>query len=197
MVTRFGRWSVVVLSAGLCFTAAQPAAAAVSFTLMPDQRDAAIRLGRQSVISEEFGAEWKVSGDGAGHTLVVVTPFHRLALAARNSAFKSEELKQKDIDALSKDQEGTLTLWATLKGGKADFARFYAPVLVSGRQEIKATFVQNERTARREDDGSFTARCMYVFPTDKLNARDTVTLIVRSSESQPVAKFTADLSAMR
>jgi hypothetical protein len=197
VATRFRWWSVFVLSAGLCFTVARPAAAAASFALTPDQRDAAIRLGRQSVISEDFGGEWKVGGDGVGQTLVVVTPFHRLALAARNSAFKSEELKQKDIDALSKDQEGNLTLWATLKGGKVDFARFYAPVLVSGQQEIKATFVQNERTARREDDGSFTARCMYVFPTDKLNARATVTLIVKNSERQPVAKFTADLSAMR
>jgi hypothetical protein len=197
VVTRLGWWSFFVLSLGLCLTVVRPLAAAASFTLTPNQRDAAIRLGRQSVISEEFGGEWKVGGDGSGQTLVIVTPFHRLALAARNSAFKSQELTPKDIDALSKDQEGTLTIWATLKGGKGDFARFYAPVLVSGQQEIKATFVQNERTARREDDGSFTARCMYVFPTDKFNAKDTVTLIVKNSDSQLVAKFTVDLSAMR
>ena len=196
-MTGLGWWSFFVVSAGLCLTVVRPVGAAASFTLTPDQRAAAIRLGQQSVVNEEFGGEWQVGGAGPGQTLVVVTPFHRLALAARNSAFKSQELKPTDIDALSKDQEGTLTLWATLKGGKGDFARFYAPVLVSGQQEIKATFVQNERTARREDDGSFTARCMYVFPTDKLNAKDTVTLIVKNSESQPVAKFTVNLSAMR
>jgi len=112
-------------------------------------------------------------------------------------AFKSQQLKPKDIDALVKDYEGTLTLWATLKGAKADFARFYAPVLANGSDEVKATFVQNERTARREDDGSFTARCMYVFPTGTLNAKDKITLIVKNSDSQPVAKFTVDLAAMR
>ena len=197
MVTRFGWWSLIVLSVGLYLTVMRPVAAAASFTLTPAERDAAITLGRQSVISEEFGGEWTVAGDAPGQALLVVTPFHRLALAARNSAFKGQELKPKDIDALAKDQEATLTLWATLKGAKADFARFFAPILVSGRQEIKATFAQNERTARREDDGSFTARCMYVFPTGKLTAKDTITLIVKNSDSQPVVTFTADLAAMR
>ena len=126
---------------------------AASFTLTPQQRDAAMEMGRQSVISDRFGTEWKVGGDAAAEGLVVMTPFHRLALAARNATFKSEELKPKDVDALLKEQEGKLTVWATLKGPKADFARFYIPVLVSGQQQIKPTFTQNERTARREDDG--------------------------------------------
>ena len=185
-----------MLSVGVCLTVMRSVAAA-SFTLTPTERTDAISLGRQSVTSEEFDGEWKVRGDSPGQTLLVVTPFHRLALAARNVAFKSQQLKPKDIDALVKDYEGTLTLWATLKGAKADFARFYAPVLANGSDEVKATFVQNERTARREDDGSFTARCMYVFPTGTLNAKDKITLIVKNSDSQPVAKFTVDLAAMR
>ncbi len=195
VVTRFD-CCFLVLSVGLLLTAVEPLDAA-SFTLTPGERNEAIRTGKRSIISEEFGGEWKVGGDTPGQTLMVVTPFHRLALAARNSAFKQQELKPKDIDALLKEQEGAVTLWATLRGAKGDFARFYAPVLVSGQREIKATFTQNERTARREDDGSYTARCMYVFPTDGLMPNDKVMLILRDPDDRQVAKFAVDLSAMR
>ena len=170
---------------------------AASFTLTPQQRDLAMEMGRQSVISDRFGSEWKVGGDGTAEGVVVMTPFHRLALAARNATFKSEELKPKDVEALLKEQEGKLTVWATLRGPKADFARFYMPVLMSGQQQIKPTFTQNERTARREDDGAYTARCLYVFPADALKPNEPVTLIVKNPEGKDVAKFTVNLSAMR
>ena len=193
---RFGSWSLFVLCAGACFPVVESVDAA-SFTLTPQERETAILTGKRSIISDRFGGEWRVGGDGAGDAVVVMTPFHRLALAARNSAFKDQELKPKDVEALLKEQEGNLTLWATLKGGKADFARFYTPLLVSGQQQIKAAFIQNERTARGEDDGSYTARCMYVFPSEGLTPGGTLTLIVRDSDDKQVAKFTVDLSAMR
>ncbi len=193
---RFSLCCLLVLSAGACLLAASRPDAA-SFTLTSQERDAAVQMGKRSIISGAFDAEWRVSGAGAGEALVVMTPFHRLALGARNSAFKSQELKPKDIEALLKEQAGTLTFWATLKGGTLDFARFYAPLLVSGREQIKPSFTQNERTARREDDGSYTARCMYVFPSGGLKPNDTVTLIVKGSDDKQVAKFTVDLSAMR
>jgi hypothetical protein len=187
-----------MLGVGLWLSlAVETSSNAASFALSEQDRDDAIQFGKRSVISEDFGSEWRVDGDGVGKALTVITPFHRLALAARNSSFKSQELKQKDIDGLLKEQEGSLTLWATLKGGQADFARFYTPVLMNGPQQIKASFAQNERTARREDDGSFTARCVYVFGADGLRPKDTVVLIVKDVDDKQVAKFTVDLSAMR
>jgi len=181
---------------GVCFVAAGPAGAA-SFALSAADRDAAIKLGERSVTTDDFGAEWRVTGDGPGQVLTVMTPFHRLALAARNSAFRSEALRPKDAETAVKADSGVLTLWATLRGPKSDFARFYTPVLTNGRQEIKPMFAQNERTARREDDGTFTARCLYVFPIEGIKAGDRVTLVVKDGESKPVARFTVDLAAMR
>lgn len=181
---------------GLSLGAAAPLRAA-SFTLTPAERAEAIRVGARSTVSEEFGAGWKVGGERPGQSLTVMTPFHRLALAARNSAFKSQELPPKEIDDLLRDQEGRLTLWAAFEGSKADFARFYTPVLVSGRQEIKPSFRQNERTGRRESNGSYTARCLYVFPAAELKPGDTLVLIVKDADDKQVAKFTLDLSTMR
>jgi hypothetical protein len=193
---RSPRWYSLLLVAGLALTAVRPLDAA-SFSLAPSERDEAIRVGRRSVASADFGAEWRVGGDGPGQRLTVVTPFHRLALAARNAAFKSEELAPRDVDSLVKGQEGQLVLWATLRGAKADFARLYSPALLRGQQQIRASYTQNERTALREEDGSYTARCMYIFPAEGLDPKGTVMLVVKDVEDKQVARFTVDLAAMR
>jgi hypothetical protein len=189
------RWWSSVLVGALSLMWISPLDALL-LTLTPQDRDEAVRTGRRSVIDENWGGEWRVDA-GAGQAVTVMTPFHRLALAARNSALRNQELKPRDVEVLLKNLEGKLMFWATLRGGRADFTRFYAPALVAGPQEIKASFSQNERTALRGDDGQFTARCLYVFPTENLDPRATVTLLVRDREEKLVAKFTVDLSAMR
>ena len=176
-------------------TIGQPAAAA-SFTPGERERQDAIAVGRRSVVSEEFGAEWRAR-NASGETLIVMTPFHRLALAARNAAFKGEALKPKDIDNAVKETGGKLTVWVTLKGGTPDFARFYAPLLLDGKTEIKPSFVQNERTALRAEDGAYAARCLYVFPATGLSGKGRFTLVVRNPDEKEVSTFTVDLSAMR
>ena len=176
-------------------TIGQPAAAA-SFTPGERERQDAIAVGRRSVVSEEFGAEWRAR-NASGETLIVMTPFHRLALAARNAAFKGEPLKPKEIDTAVKETSGKLMVWVTLKGGTPDFARFYAPVVLEGKTEIKPSFVQNERTALRAEDGAYAARCLYVFPAAGLSGTGRFTLVVRNPDEKEVSTFTVDLSAMR
>lgn len=184
-----------MLAAGLSLTCSSPLDAAL-FTLMPRDRDEAVRTGRRSVTAEDWAGEWRVEG-GPGQIVTIMTPFHRLALAARNSAFQAKELKPRDVESLLKEQQGKIVFWATLRGGRVDFARFYTPALQSRQQEIKASFTQNERTALRGDDGQYTARCLYVFPAENVDPRATVTLLVRDADEKLVAKFTVDLSTMR
>ena len=170
---------------------------AMSFALADRDREQAIRVGKKSVVEEQFGAEWRLK-DGSGQTLVVMTPFHKLALAARNSTFRSQELKPKDVQSVLKDTEGKLNFRVTLRGGnKTDFARFYAPTLLTGSQEVKASFVQNERTALREEDGRYAALCVYEFPADGVDPKGRVVLVVKDADEREVAKFTVDLAAMR
>ena len=169
---------------------------AVSFALADPERDQAVRVGKRSIILDEFGAEWRLK-DGSGQTVVVMTPFHRLALAARNSAFRSQELKQREIESVLKDYEGKLGFRVALRGARTDFARFYTPTLLAGTQAVKASFVQNERTALREDDGRYAAQCLYVFPAEGLAPKSRVVLVVKDADEREVAKFTVDLAAMR
>src|SRR5215467_9327163 len=168
----------------------------MSVVLTDLDREQAIRAGKKSILTEEFGAEWRVK-DGAGQTAVVMTPFHRLALAARNSAFQSKELKPRDVDDILKNSEGKLAFWVTLRGGKTDFARYYTPEILVGPQTVKPSFVQNERTALRDGDGRYSAQCVYAFPADTIDPKSRVTLVVRDAEEKEVAKFTVDLAAMR
>jgi hypothetical protein len=84
-----------------------------------------------------------------------------------------------------------------LRGGSEDFARYYVPRLLSGDREIKAVFVQNERTAIRQDDGQYLARCVYGFPIQNLTGRDRLGLVVADANGRDVTRFTIDLAGMR
>ena len=183
----------LVLAVGL--VAATPGEA-MSLALTDRDREQAIRAGKKSIVAEEFGGEWRVK-DTTGQSVVVMTPFHRLALAARNSAFQSKELKPRDVATALKGSEGKLAFWVTLRGGRADFARFYTPEMLAGSQTVKASFVQNERTALREDDGRYAAQCVYTFPAEGIDPKGRVVLVVKDADEKEIAKFTVDLAAMR
>jgi hypothetical protein len=195
---RYGILSLIViaLGGGVLWPVTGQSAGAASFALSDRDREDAIVAGKRSVVSEDFGGEWRARNP-SGETVTVMTPFHRLALAARNAAFKNETLKPKEVDTVLKESTNKLTVWVTLRGGTPDFARFYAPALLGGKSEIKASFVQNERTALRAEDGGYAARCVYVFPAEGLTPKGRYTLVVRNSDEKDVSTFTLDLSAMR
>ena len=195
---RYGILSLfaIVLIAIVSWPTTGRSASAASFVLSDRDRQEAIQTGKRSVVLEEFGGEWRLKNP-AGEMVEVMTPFHRLALAARNAAFKNEALRPKDIDTVLKESTNKLTVWVTLRGTRPDFARFYTPAILAGGAEIKPSFVQNERTAMRGEDGGYAARCLYVFPVEGLAPKGRYTLVVRNSDEKDVSSFTVDLSAMR
>jgi hypothetical protein len=171
-------------------------AAAASFTLDDAARREAIRVGERSTLAEGFDREWVVTGeDGTG--LAVLTPFHRLAVAARHAAFKKEPLKPADIERVLKQDAQRFVVWVHLRGASEDFARHYVPRLLDGTREIQASFVQNERTAPRQDDGTYLARCVYGFPIRDIDARGRLALVIADADGREVRTFTIDLSTMR
>jgi hypothetical protein len=168
---------------------------AIAFTLSEAQKQDAMRVGAGSVSAQDFDAEWRVSN--GGEHVTVLTPFHRLAAAARNAAFKSEPLKPSEPDRVLRQDSARLVLWVQLRGRTESFARFYKPRLLAGTREIKPTFVQNERTASRQEDGAYMARCVYGFPSRELTETASVALVVADGEGREVSRFTIDLSTMR
>jgi hypothetical protein len=188
-VSRFAASLLVLLLVG------SSSAGAVSFSLEPQQRTDALRVGARSITKDSFDTEWRVANP-AGETLTVITPFHRLVLAARNAAFKNEPMKPSEPERLLREQQDRLVIWANLRGPREDFARFYIPRLLLGDREIEPTFVQNERTAARTQ-GGYLARCVYGFPVKEISPRSRVTLVVRDPDGRDVSRFTIDLASMR
>lgn len=178
-----------------CLLSGAPLSAA-SFQLTAQEAGEAILVGQRSVTAEEFSDEWQVV-NSAGMAVTVMTPFYRLAREARNAAFDDKTLKPREVTRLVRELRGRLSFWATLEGSREDFARWYRPVLLARDQEIKASFVQNERTALRQEDGRYLARCLYSFPTEKFRPNDRVTLVIRNERGREVARFTVDLATMR
>jgi len=161
----------------------------------------AIALGQRSATSDSpFDAEWRVT-NAAGEVAIVVTPFYRLVLAARHAAFKGEPLSTSQRERALREQKDRLPMWVSLKGDRADFARYYVPRFIvsapgGGEQEIAPAFVQNERTALGQE-GGFVARCIWGFATKEITGTSRGTLVVRDSEGREVSRFAIDLARMR
>ena len=183
-------WLLVLLLTG------PSSAAAASFSLEPQQQSDALRMGAQSITRDSFDTEWRVSNP-AGDSLTVITPFHRLVLAARNAAFKNERMKETEPEKILREQQDRLVIWASLRGPREDFARFLAPRILLGDREIEPTFVQNERTPMRLEAGNYLARCVYGFPVKEITPKSRVVLVVRDPEGRDVSRFTIDLASMR
>lgn len=181
--------------AGVALLVWVEAAGAVTWTLGDPERQEALRVGQRSVTSESFGKEWMVV-NGNEH-VSVITPFHRLAIAARHSTFKNEPLKVQDQDRMLADLRDRLMVWVELRGDRADFARHLSPRLHVGGRVIAPSIVQNERTAIREESGRYLARCVYWFPARDVSGDARLVLMIRTPDGEERARFDIDLATMR
>ena len=171
-------------------------AGAATLVLTEREQREAIAAGERSTTTDAFDAEWRVAGtDGA--TVTVMTPFHRLAIAARHAAFSGKPLKPGEPARILRENRDRLVFWISLRGPSEDFARYYVPRLLVGDREVKASFVQNERTAMRQENGVYLARCVYGFPTKAVSGRERVALVIGDGDGRDVGRFTIDLALMR
>jgi len=159
----------------------------------------AIEAGTASITQDDFADEWQLRLPG-GEDVVISTPFSRLALAARQATQKGEPLTEKQRKDAVDRGKGRIQLLVTMHGGPSrTFARFYTPVLQVNGREIKASFVQNERTPLVGEDGRLAARNVYVFPLEGLPRTGVVTLLVRDAppEQKEVLRAKLDLGKFR
>jgi hypothetical protein len=193
-VTTSARVLGALMAAGMIALA--PPASAASLVLDEAQQREALAFGERSVARDEFDDEWRVT-NAAGDTVRVLTPFYRLALAARHAGQRGEPTERVAPDKLLKEQKDRLVLLVTLHGRREDFARHLVPELTTEDRTLKPAFVQNERTAARLQDGRFLARCVYTFPVKQLTGRSRVALVVRDGDAREASRFVIDLAAMR
>lgn len=188
----------LALAASLGYGLPGPASALVGDLSEQGIREA-IEVGIASITQDDFAEEWQLRLPG-GEEVVVITPFSRLALAARHATMKGEPLSEKQQKEQIDRSKGRIQLLVTMHGGPdRSFARFYQPVLVVDGREVKASFVQNERTPLVQDDGRLAARNVYVFPLEGLPMNGAVTLVVRGAppDQKEVLRAKIDLGKFR
>jgi hypothetical protein len=167
-----------------------------SLVLDEAQQREALAFGERSAARDEFDGEWRVR-NAAGDTVRVITPFYRLALAARHAGQRGEPVERVTPEKLLKEQKDRLVLMVDLHGRREDFARHLVPELTTEERTLKPVFVQNEHTAARLQDGLYRARCVYTFPVKQLTGRSRVGLVVRDGDGREASRFVIDLAAMR
>ena len=147
----------IVLALALAVTYV-PAAGA-SLSLSEREQKQALVFGQRSVINETFGGEWRVV-QGSGESVEVVTPFHRLALAARHAAFKNEPLKPQDKEKLLTELKDRLMFWVYLEGPSEQFARHFSPrLLVDDRRSSQPSSRTSARPSGRTTAAISRAAC--------------------------------------
>jgi hypothetical protein len=189
---RRARAAVLLL---IALTAVAPAHAAF-LTLTDEQQAQALRLGQRTITTESYDGEWRVA-NGTGDSVMVITPFHRLVVAGRHAAFKNEPVKPPDQERMVTELKDRLVFWVYVHGAREEFARYYTPRLLVGDREIEPALVQNERTAQRQPNGVYLARCIYAFPNRDVTGKSQLVLVVRDAEEQIVGRFVIDLGKMR
>ena len=173
--------------AALAVLAQLGTAQAASFALEERQAQEAVEFGERSVQRDGFGDEWRVRNP-AGDAAIVMTPFHRLALAARHAAFRKEPLKPRERDRVLKQQQDR---WCSgeLTGPREDFARLYAPA--SSRAGPKGgDLQQNERTAARRPTAGSSPAASTASNQGALR-QSKVVLVVRDGDGRDVSSFTS------
>jgi hypothetical protein len=187
-------WFAVLLVWG----SSRPAPALVGDLTESGIREA-VDAGVAAITQDEFAEEWQLQLPG-GEDVVISTPFSRLALAARQAAMKGESLTEKQQKEQVDRGKGRIQLLVTMHGGPPpSFARFYQPVLVVNGREVKASFVQNERTPLVQADGRLAARNVYVFPLEGLPTNGVVALVVKGAppELKEVLRARLDFGKFR
>src|SRR5262249_48508132 len=97
--------------------------AGAALTLDEDALREAVGTGGESVSNDAFATEWRVSND-RGESVSVLTPFHRLVVAARHATFNGKPLKPSDPEKILKENRDRLVFLVELQGASENFARY-------------------------------------------------------------------------
>ena len=169
--------------------------------LTPEQRDAAIKYGKKGVRMEvsDFIKEWSVNNGDKGFAFII-TEFLALAFASQQSAMKSAELNNFDIEDTLAKSAGKLVFRVTLFGSTDSFAKDYTAVVRAGDKTVPATFWNNppgESYGDGKTKPAFVTDSDFYFPADGIDPNSTITLAVQDKEGKEVTKFQFDLAKMR
>lgn len=177
-------------------------AQAIWTELKDSQIEEAIQYGKRykNYDVDKFLGEWMVVWRKDADRVGLYTKFNLLAVAARNAALESRELRSEEIKNTMAKAEGKLSFELVLYGDTSHFARNYHAVLNYKERYIQPSFKHNPDAEpygwRPMSPPIFRAFCSYEFTLTDIDPNAEVTLIlIAPSGMERQAIF--DLSRMR
>ncbi|MFQ5862345.1 MAG: hypothetical protein ACE5IC_04395 [Candidatus Brocadiales bacterium] len=150
--------------------------------------------------NDRFLKEWVVVLKRDADRVGVFTKFNLLAMAARDAARESRELRPEEIEAVLGEVENKLAFTLILYGSTPEFARRFHAVLRYGDRYIQPVYKYNPLAEpygwRPMSPPIFRARCSYEFPLDDIDPNAEVSLIIINPRGGERELF-LDLSKMR
>ncbi len=175
---------------------------AIWMDLSEGQADRAIEYGRthKEYNNDRLLKEWTVVLQGTGEEVVLYTKYSLLAMAARDAARESRELRPEEVESILAKAEGRLAFRAVFYGSTANFAQSYHAVLLYNERIIQPVHKENPLAEpygwRPLSPPIFRAFCSYEFSTKDINPDATVTLLlINPAGGEKQVDF--DLSKMR
>lgn len=166
------------------------------------QMQEAIQYGKKfkHCNNDRFLKEWTVVLQRDGDRVGVYTKFNLLAMAARDAAKESRDLRPDEIEAILGEAENKLAFKLILYGNSPDFTQRFHAVLHYNDAYIQPTHKLN---APGEPFGwwpmapsVFRAFCSYEFPLNEIDPDAEVSLIIINPQGGEKELF-FDLSKMR
>lgn len=170
--------------------------------LNPEQINQAIAYGktRKEYPDEKFFKEWTVILKGTEERVGLYTKYNLLAMAAREAARESRELRPEEIETILSKAEGKLSFRATFYGSTPDFASSFHAVLLYNGRIIQPIYKENPLAEpygwRPMSPPIFRAVSSYEFPLKDIDPNAVVAIIFinpRGGERQ----VDIDLSKMK
>jgi len=167
-----------------------------------NQMQEAVQYGKKfkNYDNDAFLKEWTVALQRDSDKVGVYTKFNLLAMAARDAAKESRDLRPEEIEAVLGEAENKLAFKLVLYGNSPEFTKRFHAVLQYNDAYIQPIHKLN---APGEPFGwwpmapsIFRAFCSYEFPLNEIDPNAEVALIIINPEGGERELF-LDLSKMR
>ncbi|MFA5394307.1 MAG: hypothetical protein WC081_07905 [Candidatus Ratteibacteria bacterium] len=168
----------------------------ISFSLSTTETSAAVNYGKnqRGDLLVDFEKPWTVFlgyGPGKG-SATIFTPYHCLALIARNSAKDNSDVDTESLRRICAESYKDLYFEVTLYDNKENFDRDYKAVLLKDGREIPVLKVLQQGYDEAREYTLSSQQKLY-FPIDILRGKSEITLRIVRPEAPPL-DFVFDLN---
>ena len=148
----------------------------------------------------EFLTDWVVVLDDDKGVAFIITEFLALATEAKTAVQRGIALTQFDIEDAIARSSYKLVFRVTSFGNNMNFARDFTALVKTGKKTIHTTYWNNmegEALGKGKNRPRFIADSDFYFPSEGIDPKSKITLVVQDEAGNTVSEYPFDLSKLR